>query len=341
MLTQAQKARLGAFVLLCLGTLVLAVTLLAGRVLLTRSDRYVVYFTESVSGLEVGAPVKLNGVRVGLIDEIRIPPDDISQVEVSLALLPDTPVKVDTRASIGMSGLTGLRYVELIGGTRKAKRLKRPGPIRADMSFMATMADRAGDITDEMHVLLRQVVQLTNSENQAKITSIMDSLAQFAENSNRLVETSQTNLKQGIEILERNTSGIAELTREVHAMMAENREALRRTTAATEQAVAHLARILGDQQLDRVLKSTAATLDSTQAVLGPEGVRRTMAELDRTLASSRKLIESLDQAVTLSTRDLAGAMQNLERTLANLEQFTRTIKEQPTSLLSGRRGGKQ
>jgi phospholipid/cholesterol/gamma-HCH transport system substrate-binding protein len=308
MLSQRQKARLGLFVLLSTGLLSTAVTVLAGRAIFSPQDRYRVHFTESVSGLEEGAPVKLNGVRVGSVEHIRILPEDIGKVDVRLALLPGTPVKVDTTATIATTGLTGLRYVELARGTREAKLLRPGSVIPTDPSFLSGMSDKADAIMMDMHQLLRQVVEMTSSENQEKITSIMDSFSELAENSKRLVETSQSNLSQGVELLEKNTSGIAELTARLNAMVEESSGRVRSTTEATERAA--------------------------------QGLEQTLAELSRTLVASRTMVENLDRNTMQGIKDMSTMMRNLDRTLGNLEELSRTLKDQPSSLLIGRRGGR-
>ena len=310
MLTQAQKTRLGIFVLSTIGLLVAAVSVLAGRAVFRSQDQYYVYFKESVSGLEEGAAVKLNGVRVGRVQSLRILPRDVSKVEAEIGLLPNTPVKESTRAVIQTAGLTGLRYIELMGSTTGSDRLSPGSTIEADVSFLAEMTGKADDITDEMHQLLRNVVQLTSAENQGKITTIMDSFKQFADNSNRLVETSQTNLKTGVELLQKNTAGIAEVTQQINLMLEENRESLKKT------------------------------VEMTRAALGPEGLQKTMAELDKTLASSRVLLDTLNLGMTQNLKELSRVLQSMDRTLVNLEQFTRAIKDQPSALLGGRRSGK-
>ncbi len=69
---QVNKTLIGAFIL---GAVVLAVTavlVLGSGNLLGRSHRYVMYFTGSVNGLRLGAPVKLKGVTVGTVTAINL-----------------------------------------------------------------------------------------------------------------------------------------------------------------------------------------------------------------------------------------------------------------------------
>lgn len=69
---QVNKTLIGAFILGAVVLAVIAVLVVGGGNLLGRSDRYVMYFTGSVNGLRVGAPVKLMGVTVGTVTAINL-----------------------------------------------------------------------------------------------------------------------------------------------------------------------------------------------------------------------------------------------------------------------------
>ncbi len=75
--------------------------------------RYIVYFTESVSGLKEGASVQYRGVEVGKVMDIYLSPEHNELVKVNIEVAEDTPVRAHTRAMLGIAGMTGLVYMEL------------------------------------------------------------------------------------------------------------------------------------------------------------------------------------------------------------------------------------
>ena len=122
MATPAQKKRLGAILLLLLVAGVAGIGTLVWDHVRDPKDRYFVRFRESVSGLEVGTTVKMRGVAVGQVERVAIASDGESVI-VTLALAVETPVPTDTRALLSAIGVTGLKFVELTGGTGDAPRI--------------------------------------------------------------------------------------------------------------------------------------------------------------------------------------------------------------------------
>src|SRR6266542_4531545 len=62
--------RLGLFVIVCVVILAAALFLLGGRKFFQPTCTFETYFNESVSGLELGAPVRFRGVPLGQVTEI-------------------------------------------------------------------------------------------------------------------------------------------------------------------------------------------------------------------------------------------------------------------------------
>lgn len=86
-------------------------------------DTYQTYMSESVSGLNLNAPVRYRGVEVGRVQRIRLAPDNVEQVQLTLGIVHGTPIKVDTVALLQTQGLTGLTFVELNGGSHNSPAL--------------------------------------------------------------------------------------------------------------------------------------------------------------------------------------------------------------------------
>jgi paraquat-inducible protein B len=72
MKTKISPAVVGAFVLGAFAIGIITLLALGSLTLFTKPERFMVYFDESISGLDEGSPVKLHGVRVGHVVSISI-----------------------------------------------------------------------------------------------------------------------------------------------------------------------------------------------------------------------------------------------------------------------------
>jgi phospholipid/cholesterol/gamma-HCH transport system substrate-binding protein len=114
-------AVVGLFVLVLSAALIGGVLWLSsGNSYSTSYDIYQTYTRDSVAGLNLNAPVRYRGVEVGRVSKIALAPNNVEQVQLTLAIEHGTPVKVDTLAVLQTQGLTGLAFVELTGGSRDA-----------------------------------------------------------------------------------------------------------------------------------------------------------------------------------------------------------------------------
>lgn len=135
MKTRLSPSAVGLFVLGALLLAVVAFLSFGGSNIFSRPSRFAIYFDESVSGLELGAAVKLNGVRVGRVAAINIRYDQAARTglvqaicEIDRNILTDpTGAMIDLsdaarfqdlidrgmRARLNFQGITGLLFVDL------------------------------------------------------------------------------------------------------------------------------------------------------------------------------------------------------------------------------------
>jgi len=98
-----------------------------------RFNTYIVFTTDSVSGLSRDGVVKYRGVDVGRVRAITLDPENTERVRLVLEIQEGTPIKQDTVATLEVRGLTGLAYVNLAGGSLQspplAPRTEAPYPV--------------------------------------------------------------------------------------------------------------------------------------------------------------------------------------------------------------------
>jgi len=160
---------------------------------------YRIRFSESVSGLALGDPVKYQGVDIGNVKAMALDRDDPSTVVVDVALRKDAPVKTDTRATLRMKGVTGTLFIELHGGSRDAPALAAATPengtpeIASEKSTLSLAMDELpklleglGTIQQKTQRILADVGQVTKD---AKVASknVRETTEEVKEDPSRLI----------------------------------------------------------------------------------------------------------------------------------------------------------
>lgn len=305
--TRAQKARLGIFVGAGLFALVGGLIVLAGMKLGETRDAYTVRYSDggvSLSGLEVGSPVKYSGIRVGRVDVIRIDPKDVGVVIVELSLDGGTPVAEDTLANLGSMGITGLKYIELSRGSAAAK-LRKPGSdIPAGKSAMDDLSNQAGEIATKVNEALTRVNAFVAPEMKDRIASVLD-------RTDRLLATSE-------------------------AAIAENREGFKTFTTNAAQASVRFDALAA--HLETLAAEGGRTLE--EATRAAKNLRTSTAQLDgfltdvrKTTVALTKVLEKGDLLLTQGRDSLVQGLVYFRDTAANMKDFSRRVKDDPSLLL--------
>ncbi len=141
-------------------------------------DYYKVETSESVSGLSKDSTVKLHGVDIGSIKEIKINPEDIEKVEIFLQIKKGTPIKEDMVIFTEMYGVTGISFLQISGGTNEAKTLEPTEDycpiIRTTPSLFSKTTKELSSLTDRIIVLLDKGQELLNEKNIETLGKVFD-----------------------------------------------------------------------------------------------------------------------------------------------------------------------
>ena len=137
-------------------------------------ERYEIYFTGSVSGLDRGSPVRFLGVDIGRVRRLAIDPSDARRVHVVVEVDETAPISAATRASLGLQGVTGLLYVNL----KEASDVDRNAPLMqgerypvieaVESDFDAVLASLP-ELMGRANTLLERLSRVVSDENLAGI----------------------------------------------------------------------------------------------------------------------------------------------------------------------------
>ena len=329
MISRSQRVRLGFFVVAALAIFISLLVSVIGSSLFSDRDRYYVRYDISVSGLEVGAPVKYNGVRVGRVESIRIDPEMVSRSLVTVSLQAGTPVKSNARAILSVQGITGLKFIELVGGTSEAENLDPGGEIPAGKSVVDKLTGKAETLALKTEMLINQLLALSDKSNQALVTDLLERSGALAGSLEDLFKRNSTTLDNLIKASASAATRLAATLEDARLLLRETREAVAGVRRAAE-------RVLDSRKV-------AAVLDEARGALGDIRRRASDAEfgeviklLRRLLGRTETMVDRVDLLVARSREDLRASARLLAETAENLRDFSRIIREDPSLLLRQR-----
>ncbi len=271
--------------------------------------RFHVYLTESVSGLSPDAAVKYNGVDVGKVESIRINPHNSEEVELTLKIKKETPIKADSYAMLKFYGITGLAFIEIAGGSKNAPLIAQNGrefaTIRAKPSLITRLDESLSNVATRLSETLEHVDRLFTDENVENVSQTLKNL--------RSLSTQLEGYQDEVRVLLEKGQNLESNASETMATMQEAAQNVSKTS----------------QNVDKLMKTKVTTL---------------LASLEETSNESRVLIQKLEASLDRGDYDLRSiaspTVSELNdvlartQTLSNeVEMTLRQLRQSPSDLL--------
>lgn len=332
---RANPKLIGGFVVGALAIAIAAVLVIGGGRFFTETRPGIIYFQESVAGLDIGAQVTLNGVPIGSVTSIglvyRVQEGAVS-IPVSITLFPQNitfaegdPQEFDVkmlaqdgmRAQLGLSSiLTGRLVINLVMAPDSAIRLHA--------------ADRETFLTED-GVIEIPAISSQMQEVRAAVETVLANLA--AMEPDVLLQEIQTSLQAVREFV--TMPELADTVRrtndtigQIQALVEDVDRRLGPMLAGAEEVITSVRTLAVEGELTLAEVRTLVT----QAQPALARVASTLEQAERTLAAAGASIEpgsALHHQATLALREATSAARAL-RSLAN------TLERNPNALLFGR-----
>lgn len=285
--TKAHHVLIGAFTLLVVA-LALLFALWLGKVSLSKQfHRYDIVFTESVTGLSKGSPVQYNGIQVGEVSQLKLDPKDPRKVLARIQVAADTPIKVDTRAKLGLLGLTGVAFVQLTGGAPSSRALlptaDDPEPIiKSETSALSALLASGSDVVTSINGILDRLGKVMSQGNidhlNHTLANIDATMATVAAERDDL----RTLLTQAAQASTQLNQTLARTNQLMGGPGAQTLADAQKAMASLQQATATLNKLLSQNQ------------DSLQAGMrGVDQIGPALRDLRRTLRDVHKITDKL------------------------------------------------
>lgn len=337
-LTRAQKVRLGVFVLTGAALFVGAVVALAGLRMGKRRDHYKIRFVEDVSGLEVNAPVKYHGLRVGNIEDMKIAKGGV-EIEVTIGVDPRTVLYEGSRAELASAGLTGLKSVTLVPGDPTKPRIEPGSELEAGASFVERITGRAEEIAVKVELVANQLAAWTRDDNRLRVEKLADSMTRLSNDLDAFLATNREPLRAALVEVSKASRSVAKLGDEGDETIATVRDDIALTLKEARTTLAAIRRPLGEVGPAEVAKMVGAARSAAEKLdrrLSDEELGKAIAGMVNALNDLRQLLQAADLTVRAGREDFIAALADLRQAAQNVRQFSRTIADDPAAVIRGK-----
>lgn len=262
----------------------------------TAVERYLIYFDESVLGLNIDAPVKYKGLSVGKVIKLGIHKEDTQQIEVLVEVLETTPINTTTVAQLTSQGITGLSYINLSIRPNKnnvklvAKDGEKYPVIRTIPSLLIKFEKTIGDISASLSDTLMKMQELLDSKNQQEFTNLMKNSNALLRDSDHLVQKLDSSLDE---------KSVA---------------AMRQTMKNMENASRKLDEMM--PRINRLVDNTVAWEENNSKSF--EAIKNSYAGIQASMASFKNAVDSGQLNIKDITADTIPALNN---TLLEMQQL--------------------
>ncbi len=330
MKTKVSPAVVGMFVLGALALGVIALLSFGGLSLFSRPQRFMVYFDESVHGLDLGSPVKLSGVRVGRVVDLAIRYDDTTKRSVVAVI-----------CELNRNVITDLKGVQLkVNGPDDVKMMVDHG-LRAQLGVLGLAT---GLLFVELDFVDPHEYPAPANVESAKYVVVPAIRGAFSEAQANLLEISNKLKRVDFEGLARDFRTLLTST---------NRKVNELDVKTLNEKIGHAADAVTNLAQSEDIKQTLANLNATLAA-----ARAAMEKLDgqvgpvsddlkKTLADAQSALKTIESTAVSTNRfvrqqgqlgdELTLALRQVAEAASALENLASAIERNPSSLLVGKK----
>jgi phospholipid/cholesterol/gamma-HCH transport system substrate-binding protein len=302
-----------------------------------------------IGGLDRSADVRFGGMVVGRVSKIEPDPKNRAQMLVTAKVAEDTPVNGGSRAFIGQVSLTTEKHLEITTGTSDAPLLK-DGDFVSTIPPIGPFGDLSG-LTNSVQGLIADVQVLlgvsdgkgartldtadtrTIAEIFAQLDGIMADLrvvlGVIDEKGNVIPAEERRTVNDLMTGLDSAVSDGKLLIEDVRGVLAENRQQINDLLASAEEVASS-----ADHLVDNMDDLVTDNRENIDALI--ENTRQAVSSVNDMMADVKNLVITLNSTLERNGPEFDELIVTLNNTLRNLEELTRTLADQPQSLIRGR-----
>jgi len=201
---------------------------------------YIVVTKQNIGGLNPQAQVRYRGIRVGKVSDIRLDPEDYSNILVTISVNDDVPLTKGTVAKLNYQGVTGLAHILLLetgkGNEALVPNNEQPPRITMMPSMLEELTETGMATLAEARQMMASANAMLDAESRAHLKATLANLETVSSNMKPVLDNLNTTLAQVNKLLDdRNIRNLAQAAGEVQPLLADARLLIGKMQVATDK----------------------------------------------------------------------------------------------------------
>lgn len=329
---QASMKMIGIFVVGAVVLLAAAIVIFSSGRFFQKQNFYVLYFEESVRGLNAGAPVYFKGVKVGAVTDVRLfykPEIEALHSAVVIELEPSRIININTGGKVAADSGDVKYLVEKKGlkGQLDTQSLVT-GLLVITLDFFPDKPVELHSFTnkyEEIPTIPTQFEQVARALQELPIKDMVKKLDRIISGIENIVSSQET--QDGIKSLVKTTREAEGLIKKINEQIGPTMTELRATSEAARGAFRQTEKTLAMNEgvPGQIAAKTKDTLDQAKG---------TLKKMDDNLAALKRFTQE-NTEVSFQLEDTLREFSHIARSLRVLTDY---LERHPEALLKGKKG---
>ena len=289
-----EEVKAGTIIILSIIILSAFIIFIGGGRLFNDYDKYNVHVMNA-GGLEVGAQVRLGGVRVGRVLSINPPAGPGDPITIEIGVEKGIVLYEGTKAMITQLGIVGDIYLLLIVQNAGQEKIKVGDiiPSKEQFQFDMFMAKFEG-LSESVENLINDINKIFSQKN-------IDGIETLVENTNKAIVSGSSNLDQIASSLQETTEKLKVVLDGIEDIVHENKD-----------------------EIAGLIKKAREDL---------EKVGKMFESFESTAKSIETTSQSADEAINLQSQNLDNLLNTLNQTTEELQELLQEVKNKPWGII--------
>lgn len=315
MATRRQKAKVGAFLVMCAALITAGVVIISGW---NHEERinYWAEFQESVLGLTTGSVVTYMGVDVGRVSDIYVTSQNKAHVEMMISPSKVT-LRKDVKAQLVMWSIaTGTLCVSLSGGVPGGPELPPGKEIKTELSLIKSFSTQMEDLLAQVKRVTEQIEKGLAGMDEGDLAKVIDDADVLLKQGQDFLGSANTTLTDVKGKAEAGLDDFHDLSEELKKLVKDTNEAVNVAKGKIEQL-----------EVDKTQENVNKVLEEVRELA--KKLQESSANLD---SVSKSAIHEADN-IEYNLRD---TLTTLNESLEAIRDLTLYLQQDPSALVRGK-----